>query len=80
MSKKQYWIPESYLEAKAICGHRVEDALFDVMSIMRKTVLGNMAPLIVLQAALQISYRLLTKRIKIEERRVEERKKRGSNA
>ncbi len=80
MGKKQYRIPESFPEAKAICHHCVEDALFEVMSIMSKTVLGNMAPLIVLQAALQVSYRMLTKRIKIEERRLDERRQRSANA
>lgn len=79
MRKHLYYIPENTLEAKGICIQRVEDALHDIMCIMSKTVLGTMAPLIVLNEAVQVSYSMLSRRIKIEERRIEERNKRNGN-
>jgi len=79
MAKHEYYIPENRLEAQAICCQRVEDALYDVMRTMSKTILGTAAPLAVLLAAVQVSHGMLSRRIKIEERRLEEIKKRGGN-
>jgi len=80
MSKRQHYIPKNFWEARAICGERVEDALYDIMQIMSKTVLGtSVAPLEVLLAAVHVSTGMLKRRLKIEERRERERKARICN-
>ena len=79
MNKRQYNAPENYLEARIVLGERVEDALHEIMRVMSKTVLGTMAPLMVLDAAFQLSGRMLVHRVAIEERRHKERKIRNAN-
>ncbi|PKN06822.1 MAG: hypothetical protein CVU73_14960 [Deltaproteobacteria bacterium HGW-Deltaproteobacteria-8] len=81
MSKRQHYTPANYLEARTICGDRVEDALYDIMQIMSKTILGkSVAPLEVLLAAVHVSRGMLKRRLKIEERRERERKASTGNA